>query len=89
MIRLLAMMFTAYDSRKNPAAGLLWRTVSHAFDSVANLTETSPGADALAATADNYTKIREDAQGQYDTRPVYRVLTDSGNIVYVRAARYA
>jgi hypothetical protein len=89
MLRLLAMILTAYDSRRNPAAGLLRSTASHVLDSVAKLAETSPGADALAATADNYTKIREDAQGQYDTRPVYRVLTDSGNIVYVRAARYA
>jgi hypothetical protein len=37
MEKLLAMVLTAFDSRRNPAAGLLWRTASHAFDCVAGL----------------------------------------------------
>lgn len=88
MVRLLAMILTAYDSRRNPAAGLLWRTVSHAFDSVAKLTEPSPGADASGATADNYTKNYGNMHERYETGPVYRAIDASGKVTYLRANRY-
>ena len=37
MGKLLAMILTAYDSRRNPAAGLFWSAASRALDSAAGL----------------------------------------------------
>ena len=89
MVRLLAMILTAYDSRRNPAAGLLWSAVSNVLDSVAKLTEPSPGADALAATAEDYAKKLENMHGQHEFGRTYKVLSPSGQIVSLQAARYA
>ena len=79
------MILTAYDHRVNPAAALLKCRASHACESLVKLLRT---ADALEATADNYTKISKDMHGQYDTRPKYRGLTPEGDVLYVRALRY-
>ena len=87
MVRLLAMILTAYDSRRNPAAGLLWSAVSNVLDSVAKLTEPSLDADASAATADAYAKSKMHEQHEYGR--TYKGLTKSGRIVVVRADRYA
>ena len=89
MVRLLAMILTAYDPRRNPAAGLLWSAVSNVLDSVAKLTEPSLDADASAATADAYAKKLENMHGQHEFGRTYKVLSPSGRIVSLRASRYA
>ena len=53
MGRLFAMILTAYDPRRNPAAGLLACQASHACELLVQLLRT---ADATTATAEDYTK---------------------------------
>ena len=89
MVRLLAMILTAYDPRRNPAAGLLWSAVSNVLDSVAKLTEPSLDADASAATAEDYTKKLENMHERYESEQIYRARGPSGRILSLKADRYA
>ena len=83
MVRLLAMILTAYDSRKNPAAGLLWSAASHALNSVASLAGTLLDEEPSASSSPPKS---ESACNSYGRR-AYKVFCPStGEIVTVYAA---
>jgi hypothetical protein len=86
MVHLLSMVLTAYDPRRNPAARLLRCCASQACESLVQLLQP---ADASAATAEDYTKKPENMHGQREFGRTYKVLSPSGKIVALRAARYA
>ena len=86
MVRLLAMILTAYDSRKNPAAGLLWSATSHALNSVASLAGTLCGEEPSASSSPPKSESSYNSYKGYGRR-AYKVLCPStGKIVTVYAA---
>jgi len=86
MGHLLAMILTAFDPRKNPAAGLLWCHASQMRESLVQLLQP---ADALSAHAEDYTKKLENMHERYESEQIYRARGPSGRILSLKADRYA
>ena len=88
MVRLLAMVLTAYDPRRNPAAGLFWRAASHALDSVAGLAgalfDDNPSVSISPQKSES---PREGSSKKY--RALARIAPGKYKIVYVESDRYA
>ena len=92
MEKLLAMILTAYDPRRNPAAGLFWNAASRAFKSVASLAGTL--LDERPSSASSYPQKSESSregdvsEGSVGRRygKTVRVLTSSGKIITVPVA---
>lgn len=82
MEHLLAMILTAFDPRKNPVAGLLLCHASQAYDFVVQLHRT---ADALEATAEDYTTKPYGMDRGSDVKNETVAVTASGRLVSVHA----
>ena len=85
MEKLLAMILTAYDPRRNPAAGLFWSAASRALDSVAGLAgalfDDNPSASISSQTSG---RPRE---GSFKKIPaIVRLASGKYEIVYVESA---
>lgn len=91
MGKLLAMILTAYDPRRNPAAGLFWNAASRAFKSVASLAGTlldeRPSASSYPQKSESSCEgdVSEGYVGRRYGKTV-RVLTSSGKIITVPVA---
>lgn len=85
MEHLLAMILTAIDPRRNPAADLLSRHASQAYELMVQLCQPN---DAAPASEAYYTIKQEDAGRETVLGPETKALTATGHLICVRAHVY-
>ena len=86
MERLFAMILTAYDPRRNPAADLFWSAASNVLKSVASLAGTLLDGKPSTSSYPQKSESSCERHGSERHGETVRVLTSSGEIITVPVA---